>query len=85
MTADTERAERGPLDLVGSIMAYEDGTLDYEDTIALFQGLVDSGMAWRLQGHYGRMAEHLIAEGYVTLVTTIDDDGTIRQNGRKIT
>lgn len=55
--------EGNTLDLM---MRWEDNDLSHEETVALFQHLVDSGMAWRLQGMYGRAATALIDAGYVT-------------------
>lgn len=52
---------------VDGIIAYEQGELDEEQAIKLFQKLVDSGLAWKLQGSYGRTAKALIEAGYVTL------------------
>jgi hypothetical protein len=53
-------------DVVGNIMAFEDGELDDDEVIALFQHLVTTGMAWQLQGSYGRTAVALIEAGLVT-------------------
>jgi hypothetical protein len=52
------------LDLTDRIINYEQGGLSSNETIALFQELINNGMAWSLQGHYGRTATHLIDAGY---------------------
>ncbi len=51
--------------LISSIIEYENGELTDEEVIEFFQELVDSGLAWTLQGSYGRMAEYLISIGEV--------------------
>jgi hypothetical protein len=56
-----------PYDTVSGIMAYENGDLDHEGTIELFQALVNNGMAWTLQGSYGRTAKSLIDAGLVNM------------------
>ena len=53
-------------DLVGNIIAYEGGELNGEATLELFSHLIRSGMAWSLQGHYGRTAVSLIDNGYLS-------------------
>ena len=46
------------------IIAYENGELDdAEETIEFFQEIIDSGLVWQLQGHYGRVAISLIEAG----------------------
>jgi hypothetical protein len=52
---------------VEDIMRFEDGEMDtQEEVIEFFQKLVDSGLAWSLQGSYGRMAANMIEQGYIT-------------------
>jgi hypothetical protein len=47
------------------IMAYESGSMDSDEAqIAGFQQLIDSGLAWKLQGSYGRTAAALIKAGH---------------------
>ena len=58
--------ENNTFDLVGNIIAFEDGELGEDETIALFQHLVTTGLAWSLQGSYGRTAAALIEAGLVT-------------------
>jgi hypothetical protein len=53
------------MDLVEKIQKYEEGNMPPKEMIIFFQELVDSGLAWNLQGHYGRMAELLIEHGDV--------------------
>ncbi len=48
---------------INKIIKYESGEMDQEETISFFQELIDTGHAWRLQGHYGRTALRLIEYG----------------------
>ena len=47
-------------ELTERIVSYEQGKLDANQIVSLFQELIDSGIAWNLQGHYGRTAYALI-------------------------
>ena len=53
-------------DIVGKIMAFEQGELDNEEVYSLFQFLLDSGMIHSLQGSYQRMAQQLIDADFTT-------------------
>ena len=50
---------------VDYIIAFEQGELDDDGVIELFQYLVDTGLAWSLQGSYGRAARSLIEGGHI--------------------
>jgi len=52
-------------DRVVSIIEFENGTLDDDGVLELFQDLVDTGLAWSLQGSYGRAANALIEAGHI--------------------
>lgn len=52
------------MDMLDKIMAYEGGEMkDSDDVVDFFQELIDNGMVWTLQGHYGRTAKILIESG----------------------
>lgn len=53
-------------DVVNAIIKYETDEMEtLEEILELFQHLVDTGMAWSLQGHYGRSASALIESGHI--------------------
>lgn len=49
--------------LVEKIISYEQGDMKQEDVINLFQDLITSGLVWKFQGSYGRIATQLIDLG----------------------
>ena len=54
------------MNMIDLIVEYETTGLDEEKLVELFQHLVDTGLAWQLQGSYGRAAQSLIQQGLVT-------------------
>ena len=58
------------MNITSDIIAYENGKLDQEEIISFFQTLLDTGIINHLQGHYGRTAADLIANGDITIHTT---------------
>jgi len=54
-----------PFDMVNTIVAYESGEATENEVIDLFQHLVNTGLAWTLQGNYGRTAVALIEAGVI--------------------
>ncbi|AUG87256.1 hypothetical protein KGG77_gp12 [Streptomyces phage Omar] len=57
------------------LISYESGELDPRETLELFALLIKSGLAWSLQGSYGRTAHWMISEGWVT------EDGGVTEYG----
>lgn len=60
-----------PYDVFGGIIAYEQDGLDYEGMLELFQHLINTGLAWTLQGHYGRTAMQLLRCGDIALPSMV--------------
>ena len=50
---------------VSELMAFEEGELEPDKVIDLFSKLIANGMAWQLQGFYGRSAMTYIKKGYL--------------------
>lgn len=64
---------------IGRMIDWENGELSDDDSIELFQELIDSGLAWKLQGFYGRTANRLIEMGlcsHAAIATTESIDDT---------
>ena len=51
---------------VQDIIDYENGEMEFDRIVEMFQTLINTGYAWSLQGHYGRTAQSLIDDGYCT-------------------
>jgi hypothetical protein len=47
------------------MIAWEEGQLDHNETVQLFQHIVNTGIVWCLHGIYGRTAHDLIQGGWV--------------------
>lgn len=59
-----EEKQSVAVDQIDAIIAYESGELTEIELLNLFQDLITSGLAWSLQGHYGRVASDLIKNGW---------------------
>tara|TARA_R110002020_G_scaffold150752_1_gene327570 strand:- start:1901 stop:2119 length:219 start_codon:yes stop_codon:yes gene_type:complete len=59
---------------IDNIIDYENGELDFVETIELFSDLVKKGTINHLQGSYGSTACHLVEEGLLESDGTIDWD-----------
>lgn len=60
--------------MIDRIMFYENGELSDSECVYLFSDLLKSGMAWSLQGAYGRVAMHMINMGILNDMGDINHD-----------
>ena len=63
---DWLQKEDRQLDMTEQLIRYENDELSQQEIVVFFQELVDTGMAWQLQGHYGRTAQFLINEKLIS-------------------
>ena len=54
-----------PYDAIAIIEDIDDGVYSEEEYLEAWQLLVDTGIAWTLQGFYGRQAHALIENGLI--------------------
>ena len=54
------------MNITDKIIDFECGLLDEAGILQLFAELIKNGMAWTLQGSYGRTASALIDAGYIS-------------------
>lgn len=68
-------AAEKPFDATAFVLAYEGEELTDDEVVAGFQQLINSGLAWELQGSYGRIANDLIEQGLCTRPPQKQPDG----------
>lgn len=52
-------------DVIDDVICYEAGGMDSRETLKFFSKLIRTGMAWNLQGSYGKTAQELIECGWI--------------------
>jgi hypothetical protein len=57
----------GLADIAALLAAYENEELNYDEEVALFQQLLDTGVITHLQGAYHRRMNQLIEDGEVSV------------------
>jgi hypothetical protein len=60
--------------MFNDIIAYEQGEMTPAEIVKLFAGLIASGNAWVLQGHYGRQAQAFISACLISPEGVIDEE-----------
>jgi len=57
-----------------SIIRYENGELTGDEVVELFQDLLNTGLVFQLQGHYGRTAKALLDAGLIESPTVPESE-----------
>lgn len=63
---------------IEDLMRYENGDMTETEAVEMFADLVKTGMAWSLQGSYGRGASSLIRAG------VISPEGEVTEHGQAL-
>jgi|32_taG_2_1085360.scaffolds.fasta_scaffold99844_1 hypothetical protein len=58
--------ENDDMNFLDRIVEYEDGSLEWDDVVSLFQDLLNTGFILNLQGHYQRTCQALINAGEIS-------------------
>lgn len=53
------------LQVLELLIDYQAGKLSKDETIDMFQSLVNSGLVWKLEPHFIRTAKSLLKYGYI--------------------
>lgn len=62
-----EQGDLPVLPNVDDIIRYEGGEMNSNEIIEFFAPMIKSGVAYQLQGNYGRTANALIEHGYISV------------------
>lgn len=62
------------MDLMNRVVQYESEENSLEWIVQLFADLIATGLAWQLQGRYGREAKAMIDEGIITVQGDVNWD-----------
>lgn len=69
---DTQNKE---YDLTGNIIKFESEDMNLSETLTLFSHLIKTGLAWKLQGFYGRTARSFIEADILNMQGDLTDHG----------
>lgn len=69
---------------INTMILFEDGQLDADQVVELFQQLLDTGVLWHLQGSYGRLGVHLLEQGLITRSPNHGARKRAKKRGKKV-